>query len=207
MNNKRFRKLLSLVLLFGAAGQLAAEDLPQVRFETNRGTFDVELYPSRAPITVKNFLELVDAEFYDNLIFHRVIAGFMIQTGGFDKNLRYRDIEQTIVNESPNGLFNKRGYLAMARTSDPDSASSQFFINVSDNSSLNARGGRAGYAVFGKVTQGWDVVEDIELSDTTGRPGISEAVPDIPVIILRARRLPLETTGETAATGAGAEPK
>ena len=189
MITKCLRSLFGLVLLTLAAAPTLAEDLPQVRFETNRGTFDVELYPERAPITVANFLELVDAQFYDNLIFHRVIAGFMIQTGGFDKDLRYRDSERTIVNESPNGLFNKRGYLAMARTNDPDSASSQFFINVSNNSSLNARGGRAGYAVFGKVTEGYDVVEDIELSDTTGKPGISEAVPDIPIVILRARRL------------------
>jgi peptidyl-prolyl cis-trans isomerase A (cyclophilin A) len=182
-------RLLRLTLLCLTAAPALAADLPQVRFETNRGTFDVELYPERAPVTVGNFLELVDAQFYDGLIFHRVIAGFMIQTGGFDKNLRYRDTEQTIVNESPNGLFNKRGYLAMARTNDPDSASSQFFINVSDNSSLNARRGRAGYTVFGKVIAGWDVVTDIELADTTGRPGISEAVPDIPIVILRARRL------------------
>ena len=166
----------------------AAEELPQVRFETNRGTFDVELYPEQAPVTVANFLKLVDAKYYDNLIFHRVIAGFMIQTGGFDKNYRYHEPEQTIVNESPNGLFNRKGYLAMARTTDPDSAAGQFFINVKNNSQLNARGGRPGYAVFGQVVAGWEVVEDIELADTTGRRGISEAVPDIPIVILRARR-------------------
>jgi peptidyl-prolyl cis-trans isomerase A (cyclophilin A) len=192
------KKIFQLALFWLAAAPLFAQEgaqegakeaLPQVRFETNRGSFDVELYPERAPITVSNFLSLIEAKFYDDMIFHRVIAGFMIQTGGFDKNLRYRDTDKTIVNESPNGLFNKRGYLAMARTSDPDSASSQFFVNVSNNASLNAKSGRPGYAVFGKVIDGYDVVEDIELSDTTGRPEISEAVPDIPIVILRARRL------------------
>ena len=189
MTNNRLRLFIQSVVLCLASTPLLAKDaLPLVRFETNRGTIDVELYPERAPLTVANFLELVDANFYDSLIFHRVIAGFMIQTGGFDKDLRYRDTEKNVVNESPNGLFNKRGYLAMARTSDPDSASSQFFINVSSNSSLNARSGRPGYTVFGKVIDGWKVVEDIELSNTTGKSGVSEALPDEPIIILRARR-------------------
>ena len=194
---KRLLACVTDLLWMAATATLAAETtraaadqpLPQVRFETNRGTFDVELYPKRSPATVAQILTLVDARYYDNLIFHRVIANFMIQTGGFDKDLRYREPPQQIVNESPNGLFNRPGYLAMARTDDPDSAAAQFFINLKNNFHLNAQRGSPGYTVFGKVTNGWEVIEDIAGSDTSPRQGISAALPDIPVIILRARRL------------------
>ena len=113
----------------------------------------------------------------------------MVQTGGFDRNLKYYDSENTVTNESLNGLSNKTGSIAMARTEDPDSASSQFFINVRNNASLNSKRRRPGYTVFGKVTNGWEVIKRIENSKTAVKMGISEALPLEPIIILRARRL------------------
>lgn len=143
-----------------------ADENPQVSIKTSKGTIVAELYPDKAPVTVANFLNLVDSDFYAGVIFHRVIAGFMIQTGGFDENMKRQDPNETIVNESSNGLSNLRGTLAMARTSDPHSASSQFYINVNDNTFLDKAPGNDGYAVFGKVTSGMDIVEQIELTET-----------------------------------------
>jgi peptidyl-prolyl cis-trans isomerase A (cyclophilin A) len=131
----------------------------------------------------------VDDEFYNGLIFHRVIANFMIQAGGYDAEMTYRNEPGTIVNESANGLLNRKGYLAMARLADPDSAGAQFFINVRRNPHLDGKRGAPGYAVFGKVVAGWDVVEEIELSDTGIKAGMP-AVPDTPILINQAIRLP-----------------
>ncbi len=179
------------------AGQAeAAEALPRVRLQTSLGNIDLELYPAYAPITVENFLRLVDDGFYEGLIFHRVIANFMIQAGGFDSEMNRRDEPGTIVNESRNGLLNRKKYVAMARLSDPDSAGTQFFINVARNESLD--GGRAtpGYAVFGKVIGGWNVVTEIELSDTGMKAGMAD-VPETPIVIKQATRLdPIGSTSE-----------
>jgi len=161
---------------------------PQVRLETSVGNIDIELYPRYAPITVANFLRLVDDGFYDGLIFHRVIANFMIQAGGFDAQMQAREPPSTIVNESPNGLLNRKQYVAMARQDDPDSAAAQFFINVRNNPHLDGARGQPGYTVFGKVIGGWDVVQEIELADTSIKNGMA-AVPDAPIVILKARRL------------------
>jgi cyclophilin family peptidyl-prolyl cis-trans isomerase len=152
------------------------------------GNIDVELFASRAPQTVENFLKLVDDGFYEGLIFHRVIAGFVIQTGGYDAAMNYREPPGNVVNESNNGLGNRRGTLAMARLDDPDSANTQFFINVNDNTHLNLSPDNAGYAVFGRVIDGMDVVTEIELADTGRKAGMA-GVPDTPIVVERAERL------------------
>lgn len=161
---------------------------PQVRITTNHGSFTLELYPRKAPETVKNFLALVADEFYTDVLFHRVIANFMVQTGGFDLDMGSKDAPRTVVNESFNGLRNRKGFIAMARTEDPDSADTQFFINVRDNTRLDAKPGRPGYAVFGRVIDGWPVVESIELVDTGISHGMS-AVPMEPIILESAERV------------------
>jgi peptidyl-prolyl cis-trans isomerase B (cyclophilin B) len=154
--------------------------------KTTLGDMTIELDADAAPMTVKNFLEYVKDGFYEGTVFHRVINGFMIQGGGMDKNLKPKPNNDPIINEAANGLKNDRGTLAMARTSDPDSATSQFFINHKDNDFLNYTGpspDRIGYAVFGKVTEGLDVVDAIAAVKTT-RKGYYDDVPAEPVEIL-----------------------
>lgn len=165
----------------------AVEDAnPVVVLDTSSGPITVELYPDKAPITVANFLKYVDSGFYDNLIFHRVISGFMIQGGGMDEQMNEkRATNPAIKNESGNGLSNDRGTIAMARTSNPNSATCQFFINHKDNKSLDNYGG--GYAVFGKVIDGLDVVDKIAAVSTTTKGG-HENVPENPVYIKSAKR-------------------
>jgi cyclophilin family peptidyl-prolyl cis-trans isomerase len=180
----------------GRASEPAAEETesPKVRLTTTLGDIDIALYPERAPVTVANFLRLVDDGFYDGLIFHRVIANFMIQAGGYDEQMNYREPPATVPNESFNGLRNRKYRLAMARQSHPDSADAQFFINVNNNSHLDARPGEPGYTVFGEVIAGHDVVEEIELTDTinydAGDGVRMAAVPETPIVITAAARLP-----------------
>jgi cyclophilin family peptidyl-prolyl cis-trans isomerase len=160
-----------------------------VVMETSQGTVKIELDPVKAPITVKNFLAYVDDKFYDGTIFHRVISNFMIQGGGFQPGMKQKATKPTIKNESSNGLSNACGTLAMARTSVPDSASSQFFINVKDNTFLDkaqAQDG-VGYAVFGKVIEGMDVVDKIK-AVKTGTKGGHGDVPLVDVVINSIRR-------------------
>lgn len=182
------RTLLFAILTLFSVAAMAAQ--PEVELQTNRGNITVELYPGKAPKTVANFLQYVRDGFYDGTVFHRVISGFMIQGGGFDKNSHRKETRAPIPLESGNGLHNDRGTLAMARTSDPNSATSQFFINLVDNSFLdkaNARDGE-GYAVFGKVIKGMKVVDKIAASKThAGRAGGN--MPDKPVIIQHAKVL------------------
>ena len=158
----------------------------RVRFETNMGHFVVELNAEKAPITVKNFLSYVDAGFYNNLIFHRVISNFMIQGGGFNVDMKKADTQAPIVLESKKGLSNLRGTIAMARTGNPNSATSQFFINVVNNRNLDSYGG--GYAVFGKVIEGLENVDKIRTVPTGYKAGHRD-VPVKPVIITSAKRL------------------
>jgi len=161
-----------------------------VKLETSMGNIVIELNEQEAPVTVKNFLEYVEAGFYDGAIFHRIIPGFMIQGGGFTKEMTKKDTRDPIINEAKNGLSNERGTLAMARTSDPDSATAQFFINHSGNDFLNYVDEKsAGYAVFGKVTEGMDVVDAIASVETTTRNGMDD-VPVEPVIIQSAKVVP-----------------
>ncbi|MCG8668743.1 MAG: peptidyl-prolyl cis-trans isomerase [Pseudomonadales bacterium] len=152
---------------------------------TNFGDIKLELYPEKAPETVKNYVEYVKSGHYNGTIFHRVISNFMIQGGGFDKDMKQKSTNAPIKNEANNGLKNEVGTIAMARTQDPHSASAQFFINVTDNDFLNFRNESMqgwGYAVFGKVTEGMDVVEKIKAVKTTNH-GFHENVPVEPVII------------------------
>jgi len=179
---------LATVLLL-AGGVARAADEPRVRLTTTAGTIDVRLFPEKAPRTVANFLELVEAGFYDGLIFHRVIANFVIQAGGYDPDMAYREPPATVPNESLNGLRNRKGTLAMARLADPDSAEAQFFINVNDNTHLDAGPGRPGYTVFGEVIDGMAVVTAIELTNTGVRNGMV-GVPEDPIVIEKAMRLP-----------------
>jgi peptidyl-prolyl cis-trans isomerase A (cyclophilin A) len=183
----RLRFCALLLVLLSPLGTLAWSE-SSVRLTTNIGVIDVTLYDSQAPETVKNFLELVDSGFYNGLVFHRVLAGFVIQAGGYDEKLVYRDPPRTVKNESKVGLGNRKGTLAMARLDDPDSADTQFFINVNDNSHLNAKPGIPGYTVFGEVISGWDVVETIELSEVGTRDGM-QGVPTTSMVILKAERI------------------
>jgi len=185
------RLTMAVALLGGGPVGTAAEDAdskPRVALDTSAGTIVVELEPARAPQTVANFLDLVDADFYDGLIFHRVVANFVIQGGGYTPDMALREPPRTVVNESFNGLSNRKGAIAMARLADPDSADAQFYINVRNNAQLDARPGKPGYTVFGRVVEGMDVVVDIELVDTGLRNGMA-GVPLEPVVIEEARRL------------------
>ncbi len=186
--------LLSVVVLgLGACLSLSAvagqdsTQKPVVVLDTSLGAITLELYPDKAPITVENFLKYVDEGFYDNLIFHRVMPGFMVQGGGMTEQTveKSEGKHQPIKNESSNGLSNDRGTVAMARTANPNSATCQFFINHVDNPNLNTYGG--GYTVFGKVIDGIDVVDKIAKVPTTTR-GPHENVPLKPVYIKSAKR-------------------
>ena len=163
---------------------------PTVALDTNHGPILVELFADQAPKTVENFLQYVEAGFYDGTLFHRVIPNFMIQGGGFDAQQRQKPTRSPVANEADNGLPNQRGTLAMARTNDPHSATAQFFINLKDNGFLNHTGKNSqgwGYTVFGKVIEGMDVVDRIA-GTPTARGHISEAVPVQPVRIEKASR-------------------
>ena len=159
-----------------------------MELETSAGTITIELWPTKAPASVANFLQLVDDGFYAGTVFHRVIAGFMIQAGGYDAAMTYREAPRQVVNESANGLRNRRWTVAMARHSDPDSAGSQFYVNMADNAHLDATAGNPGYTVFGRVVDGFAVAEEIEFADT----GTVAGTPNVPleaIVILKARRL------------------
>lgn len=163
---------------------------PLVLLETTSGDILVELYPEKAPKTVENFLKYVDAGFYNNTIFHRVIKGFMIQGGGLDARMQEKTTESPIVNEANNGLKNEKGTIAMARTADPHSATAQFFINLVDNDFLNFSEESVsgfGYCVFGKVSDGFDVVEAIGKVKTKSVNGYDDVPVDL-VLITNASR-------------------
>ena len=174
--------------LWALHGVAHAQDNPRVSLVTNKGAIEIELLPKFAPKHVANFLSLVEEEFYLGLVFHRVIPNFMIQAGGYDGDLNYKASERRVENESFNGLKNKRLTIAMARLNDPDSADTQFFINVRDNPHLDAQPGQPGYTVFGKVVDGLDVIETIELTDTHLRMGMV-AVPEETIIIVATKLL------------------
>ncbi|MFV1922723.1 MAG: peptidylprolyl isomerase [Methylotenera sp.] len=167
----------------------------EVEFKTSMGDFTVELYPEKAPLTVANFLQYVRSGFYEKTIFHRVINNFMIQGGGFERDLFEKPTKAPIKNESNNGLKNKLGTIAMARTPDPDSATAQFFINLKDNDFLDYTSPDAdkiGYCVFGKVTKGMEVVKQIGISPTGSISRFTD-VPIKPIKIISASVLK-ETT-------------
>jgi cyclophilin family peptidyl-prolyl cis-trans isomerase len=166
--------------------QQVKEQNTKVKMETTMGDIVIELNDKAAPVTVKNFVLYVEEGFYDGLIFHRVIAGFMIQGGGFTPDMAQKPTHEPITNEASNGLKNDRGTIAMARTNNPNSATAQFFINHKDNGFLNYAPGNPGYAVFGKVVEGMDVVDKIA-AVKTGRKGQFDDVPLEPVLIKSAK--------------------
>jgi len=171
------------IALAGPASAQEKSANPMVLVKTNMGSFKVELFPKEAPITVANFLNYVDKKFYEGTTFHRVIPGFVIQGGGSDKNMMQKTTLASIKNEATNGLKNLKGTLSMARTSEINSATSQFFVNLKDNATLDhVSDAQYGYAVFAKVVQGSDVVEKIAAVKTTTK-GPYQDVPETPVII------------------------
>ena len=195
---------LSIVLACSAPGNAggAPPKNPQVVFETSEGSFEMTLFADKAPKSVENILAYVDSNYYSGTIFHRVIDGFMLQGGGFDKNFKKKQTRAPVPNEAANGLKNIRGTVALARTSDPNSATSQFFVNVVDNAFLDHRDPSPrgiGYCVFGEITKGMDVIDKIKsvrtLCPSKSRapcteplpPGMRD-VPATPVEIKRAYR-------------------
>ncbi|MFK4134649.1 peptidylprolyl isomerase [Pseudomonas luteola] len=180
---KAFFTAATLVL---ASSAWAAEN-PHVVLTTNQGEIELELDAQKAPVSVQNFLSYVDSGFYKGTIFHRVIPGFMIQGGGFTQDMQQKDTQAPIRNEADNGLKNTRGTVSMARTAAVNSATSQFFINVSDNAFLDHGQRDFGYAVFAKVTRGMDVVDKIAGVSTVSK-GMFQNVPREPILILAAKR-------------------
>jgi peptidyl-prolyl cis-trans isomerase A (cyclophilin A) len=158
-----------------------------VIFETNLGNVEIELYADKAPVSVENFLAYVDSGFYDGTIFHRVVPGFVIQGGGFTEEMSEKGTQPPIKNEADNGVKNTRGTLSMARTQDINSATSQFFVNLADNAFLDNGERDFGYAVFGKVVSGMEIVDQIAAAPT-GRRGQHQDVPMEPAIVRSARR-------------------
>ena len=193
---QRFLNAFLLIMSFVIAGLATAPLMasessgkPRVLIETNKGNILVELEPYRAPTSVQNFLAYVKQGFYTNTLFHRVVEGMVIQAGGFDASGVRKLTRSSIRNESSNGLDNVKGTIAMARTTEPDSATSQFYINVADNPDFNARYDQPGYAVFGKVIEGMDVVMQIASTPVTEVRGIGQEVPVEPIIITKASQV------------------
>ena len=189
---------LAAALLALLPGLLLAN--PVVRLDTTAGPVTIELYEDKAPKSVANFLQYVDSGFYNGTQFHRVISGFMIQGGGFDQSGQRKATREPIQNEADNGLKNKRGTLAMARTSNPHSATAQFFVNLVDNRNLDFTGKSTrgwGYTVFGAVTDGMNVVDNIARERTTSQRlngMMARDVPQVPILITKAYRLEDDST-------------
>ncbi|MCO1335046.1 peptidylprolyl isomerase [Microbulbifer sp. OS29] len=181
------RKLLTFLFCTLLSLPLFAQN-PQVELKTDLGVIRIELFSKQAPITVENFLAYTDNGFYDGIIFHRVVPGFVVQAGGFTFDFQKKETRDAITNESANGLQNLRGTLSMARTNQPDSATSQFFINLIDNTRLDASEDKPGYAVFGKVIEGMDVVEKI-VQKPRGIYRKHPSAPNVPIRILSAKQI------------------
>ena len=190
----RIFKILACALLVpGIAGAQAPtegnsspEPNPRVQIVTSLGTFVVELDPQRAPFTVENFLNYVREGHYTGTIFHRVIHGFLAQGGGYTTDFSVKEPNQAVINESGNGLANLRGTIGLARTAAPHSGTSQFYLNLSDNADLNPRPTRWGYAVFGRIIEGMDVVDEIGQKPTGAGGGFARDVPAEMIVIERA---------------------
>lgn len=191
---KSIRKLTVFVLLqflLVTAGHTQSKENPMVRMTTNFGVIEIEMFSEQAPVTTANFMQYVNDGFFDGLVFHRVMPGFVIQGGGFEPGMKHKDTNAPIQNEADNGLKNDRGTLSMARTGDPHSATSQFFISLKDNDFLNHTGKNAngwGYAVFGKVVSGMDVVDAIAKTPTGSKAG-HDNVPVEDAIIEKAEQI------------------
>ena len=188
--------LMAMTLMVSISARTEDAQNPRVLIQTTDGDITIELFANKSPVTVENFLRYVDEGHYDGTVFHRVIPNFMIQGGGFTAALEEKATHEPIVNESRNKLHNTRGTLAMARTSDPDSATAQFFINQRSNLRLDWSPGNDGYTVFGEVLEGMQVVDIIALSDTgpaqamtTRGPSVFQDVPVKPVVITSMSRI------------------
>jgi cyclophilin family peptidyl-prolyl cis-trans isomerase len=179
--------LLSLLLVpqLVDAQDAAATRSSRVRVVTSAGSFVIELDSARAPRTVSAFLKFVNDGFYSGVIFHRVVAGFIAQAGAYTADMKPKAVTENIVNESGNGLSNLRGTVGFARSTEPHSGTSQFYINLADNTDLDPRPTRWGYAVFGKVIEGMEVVDDIGHRPTTGKEPFTANVPVEPIVIER----------------------
>lgn len=192
-NALAFRRLALLLALTVAwivpafAQDTAVAGNPRVRIETSMGAFTVELDAARAPLSSGNFLQYVREKHYDGTLFHRVIGNFMVQGGGYLPDGTLKPVRAGIPNESGNGLSNRRGTLSMARTAAPHSGDSQFYVNLVDNIALDPSPSRWGYAVFGRVIEGMDVIDRIASLPTGARPGFEEDAPLEPVLIVSAR--------------------
>jgi len=169
------------------AGAVVLPDYPRIAVETNVGNFVIELYTSRAPLTVVNFIQYVNSGFYEGTVFHRIVGGFVAQAGGYDIDYNLKPTAPTVPNESGNGLSNRRGFVAMARTGEPHSADSQFYINLTDNLALDPRPTRWGYTVFGQVVEGMEVIDEIGYVATGPGPvpALTKDVPKEPIIITK----------------------
>ena len=187
------KKAILITLLFATAGLATGADKvpahPHFRIVTSEGDIVVELDGRRASITVQNFISLVESDYYEGTVFHRVMPGFMIQGGGYTPGLEKKEPDGAIPNESGNGLTNMRGTIAMARQSEPHTAMAQFYINVADNSGLDPNPNRWGYAVFGFVIEGMEVVDIIAATRTGPGGRFSKDVPVVPVIIKSVSRV------------------
>lgn len=188
--------MIAMTLMVSISARTEDAQNPRVLIQTTDGDITIELFADKSPVTVENFLRYVDEGHYDGTVFHRVIPNFMIQGGGFTAALEEKATHEPIVNESRNKLHNTRGTLAMARTSDPDSATAQFFINQRSNLRLDWSPGNDGYTVFGEVLEGMQVVDIIALSDTgpaqamtTRGPSVFQDVPVKPVVITSMSRI------------------
>ena len=192
--NTLVKHFLSLTLIFLSSSALAEN--PIVKLETSEGDITVVLFADKSPKTVENFLAHVDEGFYENTVFHRIIDNFMVQGGGFDVDLKQKKTERKVINESKNRLHNDRGTLAMARTSDPDSAGSQFFINQRNNPRLDWTPFKPGYTVFGEVITGMRIVDFMASTPTGNAVGKTDKgqmplqnVPLDPIVLLRVTRV------------------
>jgi cyclophilin family peptidyl-prolyl cis-trans isomerase len=187
------RETLCLLFLLSlpatGLGQDRVPAHPHIQFETTEGKIVLELDGRRAPITVRNFLELIDSGYFDGTVFHRVIPDFMIQGGAYTPDLKSRESGDVLFNESGNGLTNMRGTIAMARLNEPHTAKAQFFINLKDNTSLDPQPERWGYAVFGYVIEGMDVVDTIAAVRTAPGGPFPADVPVVPIVITKASRV------------------
>jgi cyclophilin family peptidyl-prolyl cis-trans isomerase len=197
MNKFVFLPILAIALFTSANGQEEivtneTPTYPQVEIETSAGSFVIELFTTRAPLTVNNFLQYVNSGFYNGTVFHRIVGGFVVQGGGYDTDYQLKTTRPDIPNESGNGLNNRRGFVAMARSGEPHSANSQFYINLADNLPLDPRPTRWGYAVFGKVIAGMEVVDEIGYRATGAgpTPELGKDVPKEPILITKVSVLP-----------------
>jgi cyclophilin family peptidyl-prolyl cis-trans isomerase len=210
------KHLVFLYLAITAPGQLLAEevppaatlpDYPHIAVTTNAGNFVIELFTSRAPLSVSNFVQYVNSGYYEGTVFHRVVGGFVAQAGGYDAEYKLKETGPLISNEAGNGLSNRRGFVAMARTADPHSANSQFYINLADNLALDPMPTRWGYTVFGRVIEGMETIDEIGYRATGSGPlpSLPKDVPVEAIVITKMVLLPDDSEQNSSADAPATE--